>query len=158
MTLGNIGQNILKYGIKAAGAAGIGIGLYDSHKQAVYRSKLEVTKGNSNAALDWFDNSRNMTQPSHFNSKLKDKLFRWELHNNFRGLVNAGIGYVKGFTEMIFYDLLPLGLSAAALATKGGSRASHVAGGALGVYALYGLAKNVLGFGVSQDNGSNQPR
>lgn len=156
MTLGTIGQNILKYGIKAAGAAGIGIGLYDSHKQAVYRSKIEVNKGNANAALDWFDNSRNMTQPSHFNSKVKDKLFRWELHNNVRGLANACIGYVKGFAEMMFCDLLPLGLSVAALATKGGSKASKVAGGALGVYALYGIAKNIFGFGVSQDNGSNK--
>lgn len=156
MTIANIGQTLLKYGIKAAGVAGIGIALYDAHKQGVYRSKIEVNKGNANAALDWFDNSRNMVEPSHFNSKMKDGLFRFELHNNLRAFVNAGIGYIKGGMQMIFNDLLPIGLSVGALATKGGSKSSYVAGGALGLYALYGFAKNVLGFGVSQDNGSDK--
>ena len=156
MTIDKIGQKCLKYGIKAAGIAGIGIALYDAHKQGIYRSKVEVNKGNANAALDWFDNSRNITQPSHFNSKLKNGLFRWELHNNLRGFFNAGLGYVKGVTEMVINDLIPIGLSVAALATKGGSRASHVAGGALGVYAAFEFMKNILGFGVSQDNGSNK--
>ena len=156
MTISKIGEKLLKYGIKAAGAAGIGIALYDAHKQGVYRSKLEVNKGNANAALDWFDNSRNMTQPSQFNSNIKDGLFRWELRNNVRALVNASIGYVKGGVQMLVCDLLPVGLSVAALATKGGSKSAKVAGGALGLYAIYGFAKNILGLGVSQDNGSNR--
>lgn len=156
MNLGKIGQKVLDYGIKAAGAAGVGICLYDAHKQGKYKANIEVRKGNANAALDWFDNSRNMTQPSEFNSKVKDGLFRWELHNNIRALVNACIGYAKGVTQMVFCDMLPIGLSVAAMATKKGSTSAKVAGGALGLYAIYGFAKNILGFGVSQDNGSNK--
>ena len=146
----------MKYGVRAAGIAGLGICLYDAHKQGLYKANLEVRKGNANAALDWFDNSRNMTQPSQFNSNVKDGLFRWELHNNFRAFVNAGIGYVKGAAQMMFCDLVPLGLSVAAIAAKGASKTSKVVGGALGLYALYGFGKNILGIGVSQDNGSNK--
>ena len=149
-----IGQTLLKYGIKAAGVAGLGICLYDAHKQGIYKSKIEVKKGNANAALDWFDNSRNMTSPSQVNSNLKDSIFNLELHNNVRGFFNAGIGYIKGATKMLLGDLLPVALSVAALATKG-KTSSKVAGGALGLYALYGFAKNVLGIGVSQDNGAD---
>lgn len=149
-----IGQTLLKYGIKAAGVAGLGICLYDAHKQGIYKSKIEVKKGNANAALDWFDNSRNMTSPSQVNSNLKDGIFNLELHNNVRGFFNAGIGYIKGATKMLLGDLLPVALSVAALATKG-KTSSKVAGGALGLYALYGFAKNVLGIGVSQDNGAD---
>ena len=151
-----IGQTLLKYGIKAAGAAGIGICLYDAHKQGIYKSKIEVAKGNANAALDWFDNSRNMTSPSQFNANMKDGIFGMELRNNVRGFFNAGIGYVKGATQMLIGDLLPVALSVAAIATKG-KTSSKVAGSALGLYALYGFAKNILGFGVSQGNGSNKP-
>ncbi len=171
MNIRNIGQTISdfgsrcgdsalkygkKYGIRTAGLAGLGMCLYDAHKQGLYKANIEVRKGNANAALDIFDNSRNMTQPSAINSKMKDGLFRWELRNNFRALVNAGIGYVKGFTQMMFCDLLPVGVSVAAIAAKAGSKTSKYAGGALGIYAIYGFAKNVLGFGVSQDNGSNK--
>ena len=156
MTVGKLGQKLLSYGIKAAGVAGIGIALYDAHKQGIYRSKIEVNKGNANAALDWFDNSRNMTQPSSFNSKLKDKIFRFELHNNLRGFCNACWGYTKGVGEMIFNDIVPIGLSAFAIAAKGGTKSSKIAGGALGAYAVFEFAKNILGFGVSQDNGTNK--
>jgi hypothetical protein len=147
-----IGQTMLKYGIKAAGAAGLGICLYDAHKQGRYRSQIESRKGNIQAGIDWFDNTRNVNTPSQFNANVKDGLFNFEIQNNFRAFINSGIGYVKGACEMMFNDLLPIGLSVAAIATKG-KTSSKVAAGALALYSTYAFAKNILGIGVSNENG-----
>ncbi|MCD8378035.1 MAG: hypothetical protein LUB59_04515 [Candidatus Gastranaerophilales bacterium] len=149
-------QAITKWGIKAAGAAGAGMLLYDAHKEGKRISTIYKNRKNSEAALDWFDNTRNLHQPSHVNMTLKDKLFNWEITNNLRGFINGGIGYVKGFAGMMFSDAVPWGLSAAALLTKGPSvtskgTAAKVSGAALGAYALYAFVKNVCGFGVSQN-------
>ena len=145
----NIGSNILKYGIKAAGVIGAGMCVYDAHKEGLRKSQIEVRKGNADAADRWFENTRGMNNTSNINAKLKDKIFNWELHNNLRGYINAGIGYVKGFVGMLASDIVPVGLSAAAILTKG-KTAPKYAGGALGFYALYGFTKNVLGFGVKE--------
>jgi len=148
-------QALTKYAIKTAGIAGAGMLLYDAHKEGVRIADINAKKKNADAALDWFDNTRNLNQPSAVNMKLKDKIFNWELTNNLRGFVNTGIGYVKGFAGMMLTDVVPWALSAAALLTKGPSATckgtgAKIAGGALGLYALYGFAKNVCGFGVSQ--------
>ena len=144
----NIGQTILKYGIKAAGVTGAGICLYDAHKHGQHRANVEKNNKNVRATDDWFENTRNVNSPSRFNSNMKNKLFKWELRENIRGMFNSAVGYVKGFTGMMVDDILPIGLSVAAIATKG--KAAKVSGAALGVYALYGFAKNILGFGVKQ--------
>ena len=143
-----IGQSLIKYGIKAAGALGAGIVLYDAHKHGKYQAVVNKNNKNAIACDNWMENSRNMTSPSAFNAKMKDGIFKWEVRNNIRGMFNAATGYVRGFSRMVLEDVLPLGLSVAAIATKG--KASKVAGGALGVYALYGFAKNILGIGVKQ--------
>ena len=143
-----IGQSLIKYGIKAAGAMGAGIVLYDAHKHGKYKAVVNKRNKDAIACDEWMENSRNMTSPSSFNSKMKDGIFKWEVRNNIRGMFNSAIGYVKGFAHMLAEDLLPLGLSVAAIATKG--KAAKISGGALGVYALYGFAKNILGIGVKQ--------
>lgn len=150
-----IAQAVTKYAIKAAGVAGAGILLYDAHKEGVRISDIQARKANSDAALDWFDNTRNLHQPSTVNMKLKDKLFNWELTNNIRAFFNSGIGYVKGFAGMMLTDVVPWALTAAALVTKGPSAthkgtAAKASGIGLGLYALYAFAKNVCGLGVSQ--------
>ena len=146
----NLGQ-IAKYGIKAAGIIGAGICLYDAHKEGKRQSEIYVKTCNADAALKWFDNSRNLHNPSNINAKLKDKIFNWEIHNNLRAFFNSGIGYIKGFTSMLFNDTVPVVLSAAAIFTKG-KTAPKIAGGALGGYGIYAFAKNVLGLGVNADS------
>lgn len=143
----SIGSVIGKYAIKAAGAAGVGLLAYDAHKRGVGQADIQRNKKKFEALDYYWENSRNMPSASHVNAKLKDKLFDFELHNNFRSFVNKGIGYVSGFCNMVTEDIVPWGLSTAAILTKG--TAAKVSGAALGVYALYAFAKNVCGFGVS---------
>lgn len=163
----SIGSVVGKYAIKAAGAAGLGLLAYDAHKRGVRYGVINKNKKDFDALDYYYENSRNLPTGSHVNMKLKDKLFKWELRNDLRGFVNKGLGYVSGFCSMVVEDLVPIGLSAAALFMKGSKKIpaptaldptamksvmtnrSKVAGIALGAYALYAFAKNVCGFGVS---------
>lgn len=150
-----ISQAVTKYAIKAAGVAGAGMLLYDAHKEGARISDITVKKGNADAALDWYENTRNLHQPSAINMKLKDGLFNWEISSNLRAFINSGIGYVKGFAGMMISDVVPWALTAAALVTKGPSATNKgtmakASGIGLGLYALYAFAKNVCGLGVSQ--------
>ena len=137
-----------KYAIKAGGLAGAGILLYDAHKEGARISNQYAKKREAEMDLYWFDNTRNLIKPSQFNINMKDKLFNWELSQNFTKFVNAGIGYAKGFGSMVCNDVMPWALSAAAIFTKG--TAAKLSGAALGLYSIYGFAKNVCGLGVSQ--------
>lgn len=150
MNVAGIGSNVLKYGIKAAGIAGIGMCLYDAHDEGKRYAKIRSTRAENDAADFWFENSRNLVTPSKINSKLKDKIFNIEITHNFRKFVNKGIGYVQGFTKSLVEDLIPIGLAVAAVVTKG-KVAPKVAGGALGAYAAFAFMKNVLGVGVKQN-------
>ena len=138
----------LNYGVKGAGAVGLLMCIYDAHKEGKRQKEIYVKKKNNEAAQYWFDNTRNLHNASNINAKLKDKLFFWETKSNLRGFLNAGIGYVKGFFGMLATDIVPVAISAAALCTKG-KTAQGISGAALGLYALYGGLKNVLGVGVN---------
>jgi len=155
MNIGKVGTKIAKYGIKAAGVLGAGICLYDAHKAGMHRSEIRANKYSVNAAIHYLDNSRRMNRPSAFNANMKDGLFNFEMKNDFRTAINAGIGYVSGFVGSLLGDVIPIGLSAAAIFTKGKIPAS-IAGGALGLYALVGFTKNVLGIGTHQSMGYNE--
>ena len=154
MTIGAVGQKVLKYGIKAAGAAGIGICLYDAHKHGKYKSQLNANKAKTEAGLYWLDNAMYTHSPSSFVQKAKWRIYDLESRNTVRRAFNAVTGYIKGAVGMMTEDIVPLGLSVAALLTKG-KIAPKIAGGALGLYALYGTAKNVLGFGIDQNFGND---
>lgn len=163
----SIGSIVSKYAIKAAGVAGLGMIAYDAHKKGKIYGDIRKNKKDFEALDYYYQNSRNLPTGSHVNMKLKDKLFEWELHNDSRGFINKGLGYVGGFFSMLADDILPLGLSAAALFLKGSktipaptaidpnavkkvmTTRSKVAGIALAAYAGYAFLKNVCGFGVS---------
>ena len=150
MNIKKYGPSALKYGIKTAGAAGIGVVLIDAHKAGRHKANVKANKANADAANYWLENSRNMAQPSYVNAKLKDKIFKLETRNNLRGFISAGIGYVQGFASSLVNDIVPLGVSIAALATKS-KIGQYISGGALALYGAYAFTKNVLGFGVSDD-------
>ena len=145
-------MNIAKIGIKTAGIAGAGMVLYDAHKRGLYQSKVYAEKKDAEAAERYLDNSRVMNKPSSIISKLKNKMFDWEIKFGFRHFVNSGIGYLKGVGEMLAADAIPLGLSVATIATKAPSptckgRAAIASVAGLGLYGLYTFVKEVCGVG-----------
>ena len=145
-------MNIAKIGIRTAGVVGAGAVLYDAHKRGVYQAKVYADKKDAEAAERWLDKSRVMTKPSSIMAKLKNKLFEFEIKHNFRHFFNSGIGYLKGFGQMIFEDVIPLGLSVGALVAKAPSATSKgivsiASAAGLGAYGLYQFVKEVCGVG-----------
>ena len=138
---------LLKYGIKAAGAVGVGICAYDAHKKGVRNAKTHSNKKKLEALDYYYNNSRNLPKGSYFNSNLKEKILDLEYKNDFRRFINKPVGYVKGFANMMIHDAVPWALSIATLATKG--VAAKVSGAALAAYSVYAFAKNILGIGVT---------
>lgn len=145
-------MNIAKIGIKSAGILGAGMVLYDAHRRGMYQSHIYADKKDAEAAERYLDNSRVMEKPSSIIAKLKNKMFDWEIKYGLRHFINSGIGYVKGVGEMLLDDVVPLGLSVAAIATKAptktckgiGAKASAIG---LGIYGLYTFFKEVCGVG-----------
>lgn len=150
MNIAGIGSKVLKYGIKAAGVAGVGMCIYDANHTGHFKSEVRATRAETNSFDYWYDKSRKLTTPSAVNSSLKDKIFQWQLKHNYVRFFNKGIGYVQGFAKQIAEDIVPIGLSIAAIASKG-KIAPKVAGGALGLYAIGAFMKNVLNIGVQKD-------
>ena len=145
-------MNIAKIGIKTAGVIGAGMVLYDVHKRGMYQSKVYADKKDEEAAERWLDKSRTMSKPSSIMAKLKNKLFEFEIRHNFRHFFNAGIGYMKGVGQMLFEDVVPLGLSIGALVAKAPSATSKGIGAiasvaGLGAYGLYQFVKEICGVG-----------
>ena len=144
----SISATLIKYGIKAAGAVGVGICAYDAHKKGARRAKTYSNKKKFEALDYYYNNSRNLPKGSYFNSKVKDKILDLEYKNDFRRFINKPVGYVKGFANMMICDAVPWALSIAALATKG--VAAKVSGIALAGYSVLAFAKNILGLGVTK--------
>ena len=84
MNIGTTGQTILKYGIKAAGALGIGMIAYDAHKYAVHKSNINAKKKRVDAGMYYLDNALYASSPSTINDKMKWKLFDLESRNTLR--------------------------------------------------------------------------
>lgn len=166
----SIGSVIGKYAVKAAGVAGVGMLTYDAHKRGVRKGEIQRNKAKIDALEYYWENSRYMPSASHVNAKLKDKLYKLELHNNFRNIINRGLGYVSGFCNMVTEDIVPWGLATAAVFLKGSKKVpapttqnpnamksvmtnrSKIAGIALGAYALYSFATNICGLGTPKDS------
>ncbi len=145
-------MNIAKIGIRTAGIAGAGVILYDAHKRGMYQAKVYADKKDAEAAERYLDKSRVMNTPSATMAKVKDKLFDYEIRSNIRHFVNSGIGYVKGFGEMLVDHVVPLGLSIGSMFAKAPSATCKGVGAiasavGLGLFGLYSFLKEVCGVG-----------
>lgn len=165
MSIGNV---ITTCAIKIAGAAGVGIAAYDAHCKGKRCAKTYSNKKKFEALDYYLNNSRNLPSGSYFNSKAKDKLYDFELKNDFRKFINKPKGYISGFKDMVINDAVPWVLSLTALLVKCTkkipaptqldpnamktvmTRRSKVAALALGAYSIYAFAKNICGVGVSK--------
>lgn len=104
---------------KAAGAAGLGLVLYDAHTAGSIEAPRTERNVKENTLQDHF--LRNMSQegPSIVGSEMKKKVFNFYLDENISSPFTSTTGYVKGFSSMLVQNAVPLGLSAAALMTRG---------------------------------------
>lgn len=120
MSFGSVCGKILTRG---AGATALYLVARDAHHYGKIQADCDRKTKDSVASEYYLENTMTLNKPSHTKNNLQQNVFRFELSHNFRGFVNATIGYFKGFFGNLVSDVLPLGLGLVALLAKGAKNA-----------------------------------
>ncbi len=143
-----IKNNYGKYLAKAAGAAAVGMVAYDAHILGKLNADIYAQSREANRCSNAFNNTLYQTEPSLIQSKIKKKLFNFEMENNLFRLWNSAAGYISGFGEMLISGVVPLGLGLTALLTplKHGKICKGAGIGLVAVGAIK-LVRDIFGLG-----------
>lgn len=125
---------------KSIGIIGLGTTLYDSNYLGKRYAKKYKQNANANAGLEYFNNTQYLDNKSHLTSKIKKKMFKWELANTVRGSEASSRGYTKGLFAGLGRNIIPLALSVATLGLKG--KKALISAGCLSLYALTSVTRH----------------
>lgn len=149
-----IKNNYGKYLAKAAGAAAVGMVAYDAHILGKLNADIYADSKEAKRCSAAFNNTLYQTEPSLVQSKIKKKLFNWELENNIFRIWNSAMGYLSGLGQMLVSGVVPLGLGLTALLTP--LKHGKICKGAGIALLAYGAVKTVRDiFGLGQKNPLN---
>ena len=138
--------NTEKYLTKGAGVAGMGLVGYESHNIGKMQADLYASESDAKNSAFYLNNTLYSNDMSLIRDGIKNSAYEMELDQGWRRFFNLGIGYVKGFTSMLVSNVIPFGLGAGALFTKG--KTAKLCAGALGIYALGIFIKDFFALGT----------
>lgn len=134
---------------KATGGLGVAAIVYDAHKLGTLRADEYKRENIADDAMKGYADTRKLNSPSYLMNKIQNIRYKAEMNNKlFNGVRNgfsSAKGYVKGLTESLFSNVIPLALSAGTILTKG--KISKVFAGALTAFGGVTVAKNAFGIG-----------
>ena len=104
---------------KGVGAAGIGLMAYDAHHAAKDYSNMYAIKNSTNNLETLYCDSLYLNDPSRVKDKAKQAVTNLHMDLNLDRTIYKIGGYFKSLGASISNKAIPLGLSAAALLTKG---------------------------------------
>ncbi len=142
-------NNYGKYLAKTAGVVGLGLIFQDAHTIGKLQADVTSQSRDANVTMDLFENSQRLDSPSLVKSKMKDKIFRYQLESNYLNFFNSAIGYFSGLGSMLVSNVVPLTLSLTALLAKG-KKVACGSGIALAAYAGFNFIKDGLGLGTNK--------
>lgn len=146
-------NNFTKYLAKGTGLAALGVVAYDAHTWGKIQADVYAKSKDADACARAFNNTQYLSSPSITTANLKKGVYHLETDSNARHFVNSAIGYFKGFGSMLINSVIPFGLGLGALIGKGKTSKGCALG--LGVYGVFKLFKDVLGFGHYNDLNRN---
>lgn len=129
---------------KTAGAAGLALIAYDSHKAGKLESASFQKQVKAETLKDTYVNSMTLNSPSTIQAGLKKKIFNISADENISGFFTGIAGYIKGVASMAVDSVVPLALSAGAVIKN---PLSKVCGIGLLAYGGIFLAQEILGIG-----------
>ncbi len=138
---------------RGTGLAALGMIFYDANHVGKVQSDLYSSEKDASAAVYYLNNTLYSNDMSKVKDKLKTTAFNIELSQTWRRFFNEGIGYEQGFNAMLIHNVIPLILGSLALFGK--NITSKVSAGALAVYGMYEIAKNLWGQGVANGLGTD---
>ena len=141
-----IKNNYAKYLAKGVGATALYLCARDAHVYGKVKAQENLRTKNAVAAHFYLNNSLGLDKPSLSKSRMKERIFRWEISQGIRGFCNSFIGYFKGLGASLVSDVVPLGLALTALFSK---NAKVVKGSGIGLatLAVFSFIKDGLGIG-----------
>lgn len=130
----------------AIGLTGLGFVTYDAHNLGKIQSDLYASERDAKWTQYFLNNDMYVSKMSRTEENIRDWAFQTDLGQGIRRVINAPIGYTKGFFSMLVSHVVPLALSIGAIFGKG----AVSKGSAIGVvaYGIYKVIKNVFGFGT----------
>lgn len=142
-------DNYGKYLARAAGGVVLFHIAKDSHTVGKLQSDVTAQSRDANVCMDFFENSQRLDNPSLTKSKIKDKIFKFQLNSNFLTFFNSAIGYFSGLTQNLVSNVIGLTLGSTALFAKN-KKIACSSGIGLGIFALYSFLKDGLGLGTTK--------
>lgn len=104
---------------KGAGALGLGIVLYDAHTIGKVEAASNQKRAAANLVTKPVMGMLSQNSPSIVEARAKKTYANYMLDEDTSGIFTGFSGYMKGLTKVMVSDVVPLGLSIGALATKG---------------------------------------
>lgn len=130
---------------KTAGIAGLSAVAYDAFAMA----KHHADASSAELSADVFEKAvaaqRSNSTASHVTGAVQSKIADLRMKNPIVPLLGKFKGFIGGFFSSLGDNIVPIGFSALALATKGFSQKAGAWG--LGIYGAYQLAKEGFGLG-----------
>ena len=132
---------------KTVGVAGMSLAVYDAYAMAQHHSMA----GSLETSADVYEKAvaaeRSNTSASHVTSAMQSKIANLRMNNPIVPIIGKAKGFVTGFISSLGDNIMPITLSALAIATKGFVQKCGAWG--LGIYGVYQVAKEGFGLGKS---------
>ena len=112
MRIGHIAKKVLpknpaKWVTKGIGAVALGAVAYDAHYLGKIQADLYSSEKDAASTGYYLNNSLYSTNMSKIQEGIKDASYEMELDCGWKRFINEGVGYVKGFTSMLYLLLKP---------------------------------------------------
>ena len=131
---------------RAAGLAGIGLIVADSHIAARNEARMNGIKKKTDSIETRYFDTLTLNTQSAVKDKVQKRIFEFDLDTNVDKAFYQITGYAKGFTNMLLNNVVPLGLSLGAMIGPKGFF-SKACGLGLAIYGAGALAQDVLRLG-----------
>ena len=142
-------NNYGKYLAKGAGGFVLYSLIKDAHTVGKLQSEITAQSRDANICTDFYENSQRLTSPSITKSRMKDRVFKFQLASNWLTFINSGIGYFSGFVSSLVSHVIPIALGTTALLAKN-KKIACGSGIALGAVGVITFIKDGLGLGTTK--------
>ncbi len=139
--MGAIGKIVCK----TAGAAGMGLALYDAFLFAGANSKRYSQKLDADHFERVLADTRTLEKESEFENAVQKKVADFRMKSPIVNIYGKVKGYISGFFHSLGENIVPVSFASLALAGKGFF--SKLGAWGLALYGAYTVAKEGFGFG-----------
>lgn len=137
--------NVANIVCKTVGIAGLSAVTYDALAMAKHHSNASSTEISADTFEKVVAAKRSNSSASYITGAMQDKVADFRVKNPIIPIFGKIKGFLEGFLSSLGDNIIPTGLSALAMGTKGALQKFGAWG--LGIYGVYQVAKEGFGLG-----------